>query len=178
MSVTLHINLFQWQVSDWVFYLHVVSSSERTSVHGSRRSFLFLEKRVCVLSSVLVSQGLSGSPHYEPHTLRSHLWFLCGNPTSSLAPVPSSSPQILLSLLPVVLPPSPSSLPVIVPAEAGRGQLSLAQRGKRQFHSLCCCWCQGVKVSQCSTGQEWRKPEKRIFDWLYLKTFLLAIWWV
>lgn len=167
--MTLHLNLFQWQVFLWVFYLRVVSSSERTSVHGSRRSFLFLEKRVCVLSSVLTSQGLSGSPHYEPHTLRSHLWFLCGSPTSSLAPAPSSSLQILHSLLPVFLPPSPSSLPVTVPAEAGRGQLSLAQTGRQQFHSPCCwlCWCQGVKVSQCSTGLEWRKPEKRIFDWLY-----------
>lgn len=129
----------------------MVSSSERTSARGSHRSFLFLEQTVCFLPSSLIALGWSDNPHCVPQPPRSRSWSLCGNLPSFSPPTPSSALQTPLPLLPFSPPPSPSSLPVIVPAEVGRGQLFRALRGKWQSHNQCCwlCWCRGVKVCQC-----------------------------
>lgn len=125
----------------WVTYQYVVSSSGRTWVHGSHRSFPFLGRTACALSSSLFARGSSDSPRCVPHTPRSHSWSLCGNLSSSPPTVPSFPLLMLLPLLPFAPPPSPSSLPEIVPSGEGRAQLSLALRGTPPSHNLCCWLC-------------------------------------
>lgn len=135
----------------------MVSSSARTWVRGSHRSFLFLEQRGYDVSPfVPTALGWSDNPRCEPHMPRSHSWSRCGNLTSSSLPAPSSALQTHRPGLPSSPPPSLSSLRLIVPSEVGRVQLSQALRGKWQSHSLCCwpCWCQGGEVFQCWTGPE------------------------
>ena len=152
-------------VFGWGSYLCVVSSSETAWVRGSRRSFLFPAPRACSSPACPSALGWSDSPRWAPRLPRSHSWSLWGSPPSSPPPPPSSSsssPLLTpLSSLPFSPPPSPSSLPVIVRAEEGRVQLSLARKGKWQSHSPCCwlCWCQGVMAFQCWTELEWKKPE-------------------
>lgn len=163
----LHLLLFAWGS-----YLRAVSSNEMLWVRGSRRSFLFLAQSGCFSPSSPTALGWSDSPRCAPHMPRSHLWSLWGSLPSSPPPAPSSPALRLLPSLPFSLPPAPSSLPVIVPAGAGRAQLSLALRGTRQSHSLCCwpCWCQGVRVFLCWTELGWKKPGERRFYWVYVKT--------
>lgn len=155
-----------------VLYLHVVSSSKMTWVRGSHRSFPFLERRAWFLVSFLIALGWSGSPRCVPHTPRSRSWSPCCILISSPPPAPSFPLLTPLRWLPVFPPPSPSSLPLIVPAEVGMAQLSLARTGKWQSHSQCCwpCWCRGAKVFHQWTQLERGKPKKRAFSWVCVRT--------